>query len=119
MQDALPNSSHRDILDTMKQLPRLRRIWFVTQSNGIHNKSMVDMFMNLLIHTTTTVAPPPLEFILIYTSAADPGEICTYTKEHEDPLNGPPRDVWCMYEYGPILTTFDLETELRPRLERL
>jgi hypothetical protein len=48
-----------------------------------------------------------------------PGEICTYIKDHEDPLDGPPRDVWRMYEYAPILTTFDLETELRPHLERL
>ena len=74
--------------------------------------------MDALIHTTITTAHP-LEFILTYTSVTGTGEICTYVKDHEDPLDGPPRDVWNMYEYTPTHTTFDLETELRTHLDRL
>jgi len=79
---------------------------------------MLHAFIDSLIHTETTTAPD-LEFILTYTSIAGPGEICTYIKDHEDPLTGPPRDVWNMYQYTPIHTTFDLETELRTHLDRL
>ena len=74
--------------------------------------------MDGLIHTEITAAQP-LEFILTYTSVTGTGEVCTYVKDHEDPLDGPPRDVWHMYEYAPIHTTSDLETDLRAHLERL
>ena len=79
---------------------------------------MLHTFVNALIEAATAT-PQPLDFILAYTSVAGAGEICTYIKDHEDPLDGPPRDIWRMDEYAPILTTFDLETELRPHLERL
>lgn len=79
---------------------------------------MLQSFVDSLIHTATTTQRP-LEFILAYICAAGPGEACTYIRDHEDPLNGPPRDVWRMHEYAPILTGFDLETELCPHLEGL
>lgn len=83
----------------------------------MHTKSMLHTFVDTLIQTAATT-PQPLDFILAYTSVAGAGEICTYIKDHEDPINGPPRDIWRMYEYAPILSTFDLETELPPHLER-
>ena len=96
----------------MKRLPRLRRVWFVTQCDGIHSKGTFHTFVDVLIHAPLHA----LEFILAYTPAAGTGEICTYIKDHEDPLNGPAREVWRMHEYAPALTTFDLETELRRHL---
>jgi len=79
---------------------------------------MLQTFVDALTQTATTPSQP-LEFIIAYTSVAGPGEICTYIKDYEDPLDGPPTDVWHMYEYAPILTTFDPEIELRPHPERL
>ena len=74
--------------------------------------------MSALIHTTITITQP-LEFIPAYTSVTGTGEICTYIKDHEDPLDDRPRDVCHTYEYTPIRTAFDLETELCTHFERL
>ena len=90
----------------------------MAQCDGAFNKSTLHAFLDALIHTAITTARP-LEFILTYTSVTGTGEICTYVKDHEDPLDGPPRDVWHMYEHTTIHNTFDLETDLRTHLERL
>jgi hypothetical protein len=79
---------------------------------------MLHTLIDTLIHTTTTTAQY-LEFILAYTSVTGPGEICIYTKDHEEPLDGPPKDVWHMYEHTPVHTTFELEAEFRTHLDRL
>lgn len=117
-QNTSPSSPNRAALDALKRLPRLRRVWFVAQDKGTHSEGMLQSFVDALIHTATTTQQP-LEFILAYTRAAGAGEVCTYIKDHEDPLNGPPRAVWRMYAYAPILTGFDLDSTLRTHLERL
>ena len=77
----------------MGQLPRLGRVWFVAQCNIVHRKDKLHTFIDVLIHTAMTTAQH-LEFILAYTSVAGPGDICTYIKDHEDPLDDSLRDVW-------------------------